>query len=130
MNFITGAGGFLQTVVMGYPGIRVQPSGDLLRLSPRCPEGVTKLKIRGLQYLGNELAVGYACSDGARVPYSVSVAITQATTSARELVVSTSSKSTSALGAAVEDAVVLKQGHVGAFVELPAAGGEVFIKSR
>ena len=125
---------------MGYPGIRVQPSGDLLRLSPRCPEAVTGLKIRGLQYLGNELGVEYSCDrdNKARVPSAVSISVTRADIHAQELIVSShgrsSTKSTNRSINQVqvdlnEESVALTHGRAGVFVELTALGGEVFIKA-
>jgi trehalose/maltose hydrolase-like predicted phosphorylase len=51
VNFITGMGGFLQAVVFGYGGLRLHP--DKIRLNPKLPENVTKLRVRGLHYRGN-----------------------------------------------------------------------------
>jgi trehalose/maltose hydrolase-like predicted phosphorylase len=44
-------GGFLQAVVFGYGGLRLHP--DKIRLNPKLPENVTKLRVRGLHYRGN-----------------------------------------------------------------------------
>jgi hypothetical protein len=46
---------------MGYPGIRLEPNGDL-SFTARCPEGVDGIKIRGINYLGNSFDTGYTCS--------------------------------------------------------------------
>ncbi|CAH3016355.1 unnamed protein product [Porites evermanni] len=48
VNFITGAGGFLQAVVYGYGGIRIKKDG--LYFNSTLPPGVTKLTI-GIHYL-------------------------------------------------------------------------------
>ena len=55
MNFITGAGGFLQAVVFGYGGIRL--TLDQLEIKPRghLPNEATKLVFHGLKYQGTEL---------------------------------------------------------------------------
>jgi trehalose/maltose hydrolase-like predicted phosphorylase len=58
VNFITGMGGFLQAVIFGYGGLRLYP--DEIRLNPKLPENVTKLRVRGLHYRGNviDLTIG------------------------------------------------------------------------
>ena len=53
MNFITGAGGFLQSVIFGYGGIRLQIDG--LYLDPILPDETTKLTFNGISYLGNKI---------------------------------------------------------------------------
>lgn len=51
VNFITGMGGFLQAVLSGYGGLRLDV--DELRFHrPALPQGVTELTFRGLSYLG------------------------------------------------------------------------------
>ncbi|CAF4575481.1 unnamed protein product [Rotaria socialis] len=52
VNFITGAGGFLQAVLYGYGGIRLKL--DQLEFKPRghLPNQATKLVIRGIKYQG------------------------------------------------------------------------------
>ena len=50
VNFITGAGGFLQTVIYGYGGFRLKNSG--LTFNPSLPPKVTKLTI-SVHYLGS-----------------------------------------------------------------------------
>jgi hypothetical protein len=95
VNFITGAGGFLQTVVHGYLGLRVvhrshfdDDEGDegdassaaaavrawrravpaaqvLLRFTPKCIEGVTRLAVRGVHVLQTPYDVSYRCSAAA-----------------------------------------------------------------
>ncbi|XP_053175127.1 protein-glucosylgalactosylhydroxylysine glucosidase [Scomber japonicus] len=53
VNFLTGMGGFLQAVVFGYTGIRIQK--DCLDFSPLLPNDISELCIRGVNYLGNQL---------------------------------------------------------------------------
>ena len=55
-NFLTGAGGFLQTLLHAYPGLRVNSSAMTFH-SPSLPQGATGVKLRGLAYLGNRLDV-------------------------------------------------------------------------
>jgi len=56
-NFLTGAGGFLQTAFNGYTGLRVNDTA--LSLTPKLPEGATTVKLRGIAYLGNRLDISY-----------------------------------------------------------------------
>ncbi|XP_070551407.1 protein-glucosylgalactosylhydroxylysine glucosidase-like [Ptychodera flava] len=48
-NFITGMGGFLQTIIFGYGGIRIH--SDYLELNPVLPIGTDKLTFTGINYL-------------------------------------------------------------------------------
>jgi len=49
LNFLTGAGGFLENIVFGYGGLRYTDAG--LTLAPSLPpNGVTSLTIRGVSY--------------------------------------------------------------------------------
>jgi trehalose/maltose hydrolase-like predicted phosphorylase len=59
VNFITGAGGFLQTMINGYPGFRITDNG--LLFNPRCPEGATYIKMRQLNYLNVHFNVFFSC---------------------------------------------------------------------
>lgn len=56
-NFLTGAGGFLQTVFSGYPGLRTNDTA--LRLDPRLVPGTSAVKLRGLCWRGNRIDVHY-----------------------------------------------------------------------
>ena len=62
-NFITGAGGWLQAVLYGYPGARLPPGGGVLRfatpVSTLPPGGVTRVKLRGLHLLGAAFHFAY-----------------------------------------------------------------------
>jgi trehalose/maltose hydrolase-like predicted phosphorylase len=60
-NFITGAGGFLQTMVQGYPGLRITDQAIEMTY-PVCPEGVTGVKLRNVGYLGSSLTLSYTCN--------------------------------------------------------------------
>jgi hypothetical protein len=68
LNFITGAGGWLQALLYGYPGLRLPPAGGALRFAtpaPTLPPGsVTRVKLRGLHLLGTAFDFAY---DDARV---------------------------------------------------------------
>eukprot|EP01121_Diplochlamys_sp_Union-15-3_P009573 TRINITY_DN2608_c0_g1_i2.p1 TRINITY_DN2608_c0_g1~~TRINITY_DN2608_c0_g1_i2.p1 ORF type:complete len:415 (+),score=76.41 TRINITY_DN2608_c0_g1_i2:115-1245(+) len=57
VNFITGAGGFLQAVLFGYGGIRLEDT--FLSFDPKLPPKVTYFKIRQVYYLGNDVDVSY-----------------------------------------------------------------------
>eukprot|EP00066_Takifugu_rubripes_P004399 XP_003967747.1 PREDICTED: acid trehalase-like protein 1 isoform X2 [Takifugu rubripes] len=50
VNFLTGMGGFLQAVLFGYTGFRVQK--ECLAFSPLLPSDLSELCIRGVSYLG------------------------------------------------------------------------------
>ncbi len=64
MNFITGAGGFLQTMINGYPGFRITENG--LLFNPRCPEGATYIKMRQLHYLNLHFNVFFSCESSSK----------------------------------------------------------------
>ena len=53
MNFITGAGGFLQAVLFGYGGFRIRE--DHLEFNPTLTPSSKKLTITGVDYLGNSM---------------------------------------------------------------------------
>ena len=56
-NFLTGAGGFLQTAFQGYSGLRLNDSA--LTLTPALPVGAAVMQLRGIAYLGARLDVAY-----------------------------------------------------------------------
>lgn len=58
-NFLTGAGGFLQALTAGYAGLRWED--EALRLRPRCIEGASLVRLRGLVYRGSTLLLEYDC---------------------------------------------------------------------
>lgn len=53
VNFLTGMGGFLQAMLFGYTGFRVQK--DCLGFSPLLPSEISQFCIRGVSYLGNQM---------------------------------------------------------------------------
>ncbi|XP_059190614.1 protein-glucosylgalactosylhydroxylysine glucosidase [Centropristis striata] len=53
VNFLTGMGGFLQAVLFGYTGFRVQK--DCLAFSTLLPNDISELCIRGVNYLGSQM---------------------------------------------------------------------------
>lgn len=54
VNFITGAGGFLQSILSGYGGLRLR-DGRQLQFNPKLPPGSTGLKFVGIDYHGNSI---------------------------------------------------------------------------
>lgn len=56
-NFITGAGGFLQTVIFGYTGVRIEK--DYLEIGPTLPEDTKYAKLHGLHYHGSTITVSF-----------------------------------------------------------------------
>lgn len=52
-NFITGAGGFLQTIFNGFLGIRVHLTHLEIR-NPKLPENCSRLDIKGFSYLNSK----------------------------------------------------------------------------
>lgn len=56
VNFFTGMGGFLQTLVFGYAGVSIHL--DRLEINkPRLPPKATKFTIKGIKYLGSNLTL-------------------------------------------------------------------------
>jgi trehalose/maltose hydrolase-like predicted phosphorylase len=62
INFITGAGGFLQSVIYGYPGLRVHESE--LALNPQLPPNVSRLALKAVSS-ATQLLVDLALSQAA-----------------------------------------------------------------
>ena len=56
-NFLTGVGGFLQTILFGLPGLRVWP--DRLALNPLLVEGMQSATARGLHFCGVVFTLSY-----------------------------------------------------------------------
>ena len=57
-NFLTGAGGYLQTMSAGFPQMRHNDTA-LVFTRPVLPSGSSRLTLRGLAYLGNRITVSY-----------------------------------------------------------------------
>lgn len=73
INFLPAAGGFLQSLLHGYAGLRLleTPSlaagdggeaGARLRLLPRCPPGVRSVRVRHVAFLGSHFALNYTAA--------------------------------------------------------------------
>ena len=65
-NFITGVGGFLQTALFGYPGLRLQgyqesSSDEMkgLRVQPVLVEGAVSMTARGVKFRGFTVDISY-----------------------------------------------------------------------
>jgi len=56
-NFLTGAGGFLQGVLMGYAGLRIHD--DRLTLRPTLIEASSRVAVRGVRYRGATVHAAY-----------------------------------------------------------------------
>ena len=52
VNFLTGAGGFLQQVIFGYTGLRLDNDGVAPRFAPVLPKPITRLELRGVHIRG------------------------------------------------------------------------------
>ena len=68
VNFVTGAGGFLQQVLFGYTGLRLSEQGLTPRFPPLLPSGVTRLVLRNLQVRGEHLDIIVDAEGLHRVP--------------------------------------------------------------
>jgi hypothetical protein len=54
---LCSAGGFLQTVLYGYPGMRLRANG--LFVKPQLPPDVRQINLVGVGYLGNKINISY-----------------------------------------------------------------------
>ena len=52
-------GGFLQSVINGFPGVRLY--NGYMKMAPTCPQLIDSVKLRALSYLGNEMDIEYFC---------------------------------------------------------------------
>ena len=52
-NFLTGMGGFLQSILFGYGGLRLKP--DSLEINPTLPPNCDSMNFTGIDYMGNSL---------------------------------------------------------------------------
>ena len=57
VNFVTGAGGFLQQVIFGYTGLRLGDEGLEEAFEPVLPSRVSRLTLRGLTVRGRRIDV-------------------------------------------------------------------------
>ena len=60
-NFITGMGGFLQTVLFGYGGFRLHL--EYLLMNATLPPGATSLTIQDLDYMGARMTFKFTAND-------------------------------------------------------------------
>jgi len=54
INFLTGAGGFLQQVIFGYTGLRLEEGGLTQRFEPLLPSGIRKLTLKNFTVRGRK----------------------------------------------------------------------------
>ena len=66
-NFITGAAGYLQALLFGYPRLRLNDTALTLS-SPMLVDGASSHTIRGLAYLGNRVDITY---DAASITFAL-----------------------------------------------------------
>jgi trehalose/maltose hydrolase-like predicted phosphorylase len=52
VNFVTGAGGFLQQVIFGYTGLRLGDEGLEPAFAPVLPSRISRLELRNVQVRG------------------------------------------------------------------------------
>lgn len=90
VNFLTGAGGFLQTALFGLTGLRILK--DHMRLDPQLIEGMTEVVARGLHYRGSVFSIAFdrdsvrvAVSSGALVLKGDKAAVTISAGQSRSL---------------------------------------------
>eukprot|EP01102_Stenamoeba_stenopodia_P020574 TRINITY_DN8083_c0_g2_i2.p1 TRINITY_DN8083_c0_g2~~TRINITY_DN8083_c0_g2_i2.p1 ORF type:complete len:574 (+),score=131.27 TRINITY_DN8083_c0_g2_i2:205-1926(+) len=57
VNFLTGAGGFLQGVINGYGGLRIER--DALTWNPILPPNTSSMKLRYVNYRGNFISLSF-----------------------------------------------------------------------
>jgi hypothetical protein len=57
VDFVTGAGGFLQQVMYGYTGLRFGPKGLVPEFAPILPSSVSRLVLRNVQLRGKRYDV-------------------------------------------------------------------------
>ena len=73
VNYLPGMGGFLQSIIYGFAGIRIRP--DRLEVfNPMPPPGATKLTLYGFQYLQSNLTFIIEVTRTTIVAVSVSAA--------------------------------------------------------
>jgi trehalose/maltose hydrolase-like predicted phosphorylase len=60
INFLTGAGGFLQQFVFGYPGLRFSEEGLTQKYAPMLPSAIRKLTLKNITIRGTrrDIVVG------------------------------------------------------------------------
>ena len=56
VNFLPGMGGFLQSIIYGFAGIRLRPQA-LEFHDPKPPYGLTRIRLNGFKYLGTKMNI-------------------------------------------------------------------------
>jgi trehalose/maltose hydrolase-like predicted phosphorylase len=69
VNFVTGAGGFLQQVIFGYTGLRLGDRGLEPAFPPVLPSGITRLVLRNVQARGRHYDVVVDSTGRRMVPH-------------------------------------------------------------
>jgi trehalose/maltose hydrolase-like predicted phosphorylase len=70
VNFLTGAGGFLQQVIFGYTGLRLADGGLVPKFAPVLPSHITRLVLRNLHVHGKRYDVIVDSSGRRMVPHT------------------------------------------------------------
>ena len=64
VNFITGSGGFLQALVNGYAGLRINPTDvTFLNIVQGIPDSSDSLTLKGFTYLGTKMTVTFTLEE-------------------------------------------------------------------
>ena len=74
VNFLTGAGGFLQQVIFGYTGLRIRDDGLVPQFPPVLPSHIKKLVLHGLHVRGKRFDVIVDSAGRRMVPHTGSTA--------------------------------------------------------
>ena len=70
VNFLTGAGGFLQQVIFGYTGLRIRDDGVVPQFPPVLPSRIKKLVLHGLHIRGKRFDVIVDSAGRRMVPHT------------------------------------------------------------
>jgi protein-glucosylgalactosylhydroxylysine glucosidase len=73
VNFLTGAGGFLQQVIFGYTGLRLGDGGLEPAFPPVLPSRITRLTLRNLHARGKRFDVVVDSAGRRVVPHEAAV---------------------------------------------------------
>ena len=72
VNFLPGMGGFLQSIIYGYGGVRIRP--EMLEFhNPMPPDGLEGLRFHGFHYLGANMTITIYSSPSRKVDIEVSM---------------------------------------------------------
>ena len=72
-DFLTGAGGFLQQVIFGYTGLRLERAGLVPEFRPILPTRVTRLVLRNIQVRGKHYDITVDASGRRMEPHRATV---------------------------------------------------------